>query len=108
MTFLYFSSHSLGFTAVNRHYNEGKSYKEQHLIRDDLRFQRFSPLFSRWEDGSVQADVGLEEMKVLPPVPQAARRRPASRKLGQCLESHAHSDTLPPKRTQLLQNHTSK
>jgi hypothetical protein len=44
---------SHGFTAVNRHHNQGKTYKEQHLIGAGLQVQRFSPLSSRWEQGSI-------------------------------------------------------
>jgi len=53
----------------------------------------FSPFLSRWEHGSIQADVGLEELRVPPLVPKAARK---------VLEAHAHNDTLPPKRPHLL------
>ena len=72
---------SYGFTAVNRHHDQGKSYKG-HLIWAGLQVQRFSPLSSRQEQGSVRADVGLEELRVPPLVPKAARRRRASRQLG--------------------------
>jgi len=40
-----------------------------------LTGQRFSPLSSRQEHGSVQADVGLEKLRVPPLVPKAARMR---------------------------------
>jgi hypothetical protein len=50
---------------VNRHHDQGNSYKGQHLIGAGLQVLRFSPLSSWWEYGSVQADVGLEEPKVL-------------------------------------------
>jgi hypothetical protein len=43
----------LGFTAMNRHHDQGKSYKGQHLIGAILQVQRFSPLLSRWEHGSI-------------------------------------------------------
>jgi hypothetical protein len=49
---------------------------------DWLTVQRFSPLSSRWEHGSIQANVGLEKLRVLPLVPKAARRRLASKQLG--------------------------
>ena len=39
----------LGFTAVNRHYDQGKPYKGQHLIGASLQVQMFSPLSSRWD-----------------------------------------------------------
>ena len=44
---------SQGFTAVNRHCDQGNSYKEQHLIGVVLQVQRFSPLLSRQEHGSI-------------------------------------------------------
>ena len=40
---------SQNFTAVNRHHDQGKSYKGQHLIGAGLQFQRFSPL-SSWQE----------------------------------------------------------
>jgi hypothetical protein len=55
--------------------NQGHSYKEQHLIGADLQVQRFSPLSSRREHGSIQINTGLEELRVQPLVPKAARRR---------------------------------
>jgi hypothetical protein len=39
---------SQGFTAVNRHHDQGKSYKKQHLLGAGLQVQRFSPLSLRW------------------------------------------------------------
>jgi hypothetical protein len=61
-------------------HGQGNSYKV-HLIGVDLQVQRFSPLSSRWEHGSIQADMGLEELRVTSLVPKAARRL-ASRELG--------------------------
>jgi hypothetical protein len=40
---------SQGFTIVNRHCDQGKSYKGQHLIGAGLQVQRFSQLSSWWE-----------------------------------------------------------
>jgi hypothetical protein len=37
------------FIAVNRHYDQGNSYKVQHSIKADLQVQRFSPLLS-WQE----------------------------------------------------------
>jgi hypothetical protein len=54
-----------GSTAVNRHHDQGKSYKGQHLIGTGLHAQRFSPLSSRWEHGSMQAGMVQEELKGL-------------------------------------------
>ena len=72
---------SLGFTAVNRHHDQGNSYKG-HLIRVGLQDLRFSPLPSRREHESVQVIVGLEELRVLYLHPKVDRRRLASRQLG--------------------------
>jgi hypothetical protein len=41
--------------------------------RAGLQVQRFSPLSSRQEQGSFQANVGLEEQTVLPLVLKASR-----------------------------------
>jgi hypothetical protein len=57
--------------------------KGQHLIGAGLQVQRFSPLSSRQEHGSIQADMRLEELRIPPLVLKAARRRLASRQLGQ-------------------------
>jgi hypothetical protein len=50
---------------VNRHHNQGKSYKGQHLIGVSLQVQRFSPVSSRWEHGSIQEGMVQEELRVL-------------------------------------------
>ena len=71
-----------GFTAVNRHQDQGKSYKKQHLIGAGLQVQRFSPLPSRWEHGSIQAGMAQEELRVLCLHPKAAGGRLTSRQLG--------------------------
>jgi hypothetical protein len=42
---------SYGFTAVNRHHDQGNSHKNKHLIGAGLEVPRFSP----WEHGSIQA-----------------------------------------------------
>jgi hypothetical protein len=39
--------------------------KKQHLIGAGLQVQRFSPLSSRWEHGSIQAGMAQEELRVL-------------------------------------------
>jgi hypothetical protein len=73
----------LGFTvAVKRHHDQGNAYKKQHLTGDGLQVQRFSPLSSRWEHGSVQAGIVQEELRVLYLHLKAARRRLAFRQLG--------------------------
>ena len=70
-----------GFTAVNRHHDQGKSYKG-HLIEAGLQVQRFSPLSSRKEHGSIQAGMVQEELSVLHLHLKAASRRLTFRQLG--------------------------
>jgi len=69
---------------VNRHHDQGSSYKEQHLTGAGLQVQRFSPVSSRWEHCSIQVGVVRKELSStsLPEEsqeqiehPQAARRR---------------------------------
>jgi hypothetical protein len=59
---------------VKRYHEHGKSYIRKHLIVAGLQFQRFSPLSSRQENGSMQLDLVLEELRVLHLHPQAAGR----------------------------------
>ena len=75
---------SQGFTAVNRHYDQGKSYKWHHLIGAGLQVERFSWLSSRQKHGSIQAGVVQEELRILhlyqgsqeqTEHPQASRRK---------------------------------
>jgi hypothetical protein len=49
--------------------------KKQHLIGAGLQFQRFSPLSSRWEHGSIQAGMAQEELRVLRLHPKAVSGR---------------------------------
>ena len=58
---------------MNRH--QGNSCKGQHLVGAGLQVQRFIPLSSRWEYGRIQADIGLEKLRVPPLVPKAGRKR---------------------------------
>jgi hypothetical protein len=74
---------SLSFTDVSRHYDQGKSYKGQHLIGAGLRVQRFSPLSSRQEHGSIQASMVQAELRVVYLHLKAASRILTSRQLGQ-------------------------
>jgi hypothetical protein len=60
---------------VNRHHDQGKSYKKHYLIGAGLQVQRFSPLSSRWEHGSIQAGMVQEELRVLCLHPKAASGR---------------------------------
>jgi hypothetical protein len=55
--------------------------KKQHLIRAGLQVQRFSPLSSRWEHGSIQAGMAQAELRVLHLHPKAASGRLTSRQL---------------------------
>ena len=74
---------------MNRHHDqEGKSYKKQHLIGAGLQVQRFSPLSSSWEHGSIQAGIVQEELRVLCLHPKAASRRLTPRQLGWILRPH--------------------
>jgi hypothetical protein len=53
----------------------------QLLIGAGLQFKKFSPLSSRWEHGSIQADMVQEELRVLH-LHLKTPRRLASRQLG--------------------------
>jgi hypothetical protein len=61
-------------TAVSRHYDQGNSYKG-HLIGAGLQVQRFSPLSSRQEHGSIQAGMVQVELRVLHLDLTVARRK---------------------------------
>jgi hypothetical protein len=50
---------------VNRHFDQGNSYKGQHLIGAGLQVQRFSPLLPRREHGSIQAGMVERELRIL-------------------------------------------
>jgi hypothetical protein len=67
---------------VSRHHDQGKSYKGHHLIGAGLQVQRFSPFSSRWEHGSIQADMMQEELRVLHLHLEAVSKILASRQLG--------------------------
>jgi hypothetical protein len=56
---------SWGVTAVNKHHDQGKSYKGQHIFRAGLQVQRFSSLSSRQEHGNIRAGMVQEELRVL-------------------------------------------
>jgi hypothetical protein len=49
---------------MDSHHDQGKSYKRQ-LIGAGLQVQRFSPLSSRQEHGSIQAGMVQEELRAL-------------------------------------------
>jgi hypothetical protein len=56
--------------------------KKQHLIEAGLQVQRFIPLSSSLEHGSIQAGMAQAELRVLHLHPKAAIGRLTSRKLG--------------------------
>jgi hypothetical protein len=68
---------------MKRYHDLDNSYKENHLIGAGLQVQRFSPLSSRKEHGSIQAGIVQEELRVLHFDLKAASRILASRQLGQ-------------------------
>ena len=66
---------------VKRHHDQGDSYKGKHLIGASLQDQRFRPLSSWQETGSMQAGIALEKECSTPcskgeqeNISQAARR----------------------------------
>jgi hypothetical protein len=67
---------------VNRHHDQGKSNKGQHLIGAGLQVQRFNPLSSRQEHDSIQAGMVQEELRVLHLHLKAASKILTSRQLG--------------------------
>ena len=69
-------------TAVNRHHDQGKSNKGQHLIGAGLQIQRLSPVPSRQRHGSIQAGIVQEKLRVLHLYLKAACERLTSRQLG--------------------------
>jgi hypothetical protein len=94
---------------VNRHDDRGKSYQKQHLIGAGLQVQRFSPLSSRWEHGSIQAGIVQEELRVLCLHPMASSGWLTSKQLGWGSYTLTRSDTTIPTRSHLFQQgHTSK
>jgi hypothetical protein len=83
--------------------------KASHLIGAGLQVQRFSPLSSRWEHGSIQAGMVQEELRVLRLHSKAASGRLTSRQLGWGSYAYTHSDTPIPTRSHLFQQgHTSR
>jgi hypothetical protein len=66
---------------VNNHHDQGKPYKKQHLIGAGLQVQRFSPLSSRQEHGSIQAGMAEAELRVICLHPKANSGRLISREI---------------------------
>jgi hypothetical protein len=58
-----------------------KAILRHHLIGASLQVQRFSPLSSRWEHGSIQVAMVQEELRIQTLHLKAVGRRLASRKL---------------------------
>ena len=69
------------FTAVNRHHDQDKSYKGQHLTGAGLQVLRFCPLSSGQKHGSFRAGMVQEELRVLHLHLKTARRRLTSMEL---------------------------
>ena len=67
---------------MNRHHDQCKSDKGQHLIGAGLQVQKFSPVSSRQEHGSVQAGMVQEELRVLHLHLNVTRKRMAPMWLG--------------------------
>jgi hypothetical protein len=59
---------------MNRHHDQCKSSKRQDSIEAGLQVQRFSPVSSRWEHGSVQAGMVQPELRDLDLYLKAASR----------------------------------
>jgi hypothetical protein len=59
-----------------------KASLKKKLIEAGLQVQRFSPLSSRWENGSIQAGMEQAELRVLHLHPKTASGRLTSRHLG--------------------------
>jgi hypothetical protein len=67
---------------VSSHIDQGKYNKGQHLIGAGLQVQRFSPVSSRQEHGSIQAGMVQAQLRVLHLHLKAASRTLTSWKLG--------------------------
>jgi hypothetical protein len=72
-----------------------------------LQVQRFSPLSSRWEHGSIQVGMVQAELRVLHIHLKAASRILLPGSKDESLKAHTYSDTPIPTRPYLLQqDHT--
>jgi hypothetical protein len=80
---------------VNRHHDQGNSYKDNIELGLAYRFRDPVHYHNGGKHDITQAHMALEELRVLYLAPKANRRRLSCKKLGG--GSHkAHSDTLPP------------
>jgi len=71
---------------MKKYQDHGNSFKVKHFIGAGLQLQRFSLYHHARKHGSMQADMMLEELKVLHPDPKATRRR--------LFSSGSHEETL--------------
>jgi hypothetical protein len=91
-------------TAVKRHHDQGNSYKGQQLIGSPYSFRDSVHYYHGRKHGSIQADVGLEKLKVLQLDLKATSRLLYWAELELwSLNIHTHSDTLPLTRLHFLQ-----
>ena len=90
----------MGFSAENRYHGQSNSYKWQHLVGVVYRFR----CLVHYHQGSVQTNLGLEELRVPPLVPKAARKSLASRQVGRESQNphsqwHTYSNKATPTQT---------
>jgi len=78
----------------------------KHWVGAGLQVQRCSPLSSRQENGSIQADMVQDEQRDLHLHLKAANRILVSRQVDEGLKVHTHSDTPTPRPQLLQQGHT--
>ena len=72
------------------------------LVEDGSQVQRFSPLSSRQEHGSIQAGMVQAELRIQHLHLKAASRILTSRQLGSGSSAHTHNNTPIPTRLHLL------
>jgi hypothetical protein len=92
---------------VKRH-DQGNSYKGKHLVGAGLQFRSLVHYHHDGKHSSRQADVVLEELRVLHFDLQVAEGNCMTRGSLSIynLKAHPHSDTLPPTRPHLLKKAT--
>jgi hypothetical protein len=87
---------------VKRHYDQGNSYKEKHLIRAGLQFWKVTPVSSCWKHGSVQGRDGAGEgSEIFRQQKGIVCHTGHSLSIGN-FKDYPHSDTLPPTRPCIL------
>ena len=91
---------------MKRHYDQGNSYKEKHLIRAGLQFEVLVHYYQVGKHDGIQIDVVVDkELKVLQLDPLATQGDFVPHWYGLSifyLKAHHHSDTLSPTRPHLL------